>query len=172
MYQLPIFRHWTYKYSSHGTWVTCIRLENLNQEFLPQSLSQASLVQHILALCSQRQFLSTGERKGSDVAKKKQLKLILLTGQGLAHSECVGWRIFLKWKNPAVEDYWSQTRRYLNCVDIEHSILKVFQNLSSLISSQLLHICCKEAHTSGKTEKRGRWGSNWLHHNIQEFHIN
>lgn len=140
---------------------------------LPQSLSQASLVQHILALCSQRQFLSTGERKGSDVAKMKQLKLILLIGQGLAHSECVGWGVFLKWKNPGViEDYWSQTRRYLNCVDIEHSILKVFQNLSSLISSQLPHICCKETHTSGKTEKRGRWGSNWLHRNIQEFHIN
>lgn len=130
---------------------------------LPKSLRQASLVQHILALCSQRQYLSTRERKGCKVAKKKQLKLILLIGQGLAHSEWVGWGIFLKRNNPAViEDYWSQTRRHLNCRDFECSILKVFQNLSSLISSQLIHICCKETHTLRKTEKRGRRVSNWL----------
>lgn len=41
----------------------------------------------------------------------------------------------------------------------------------SFVSSQLLHICCKEAHTLRKTEKRGRWVSNWLYHDIQEFHI-
>lgn len=122
---------------------------------LPKSLSQASLVQDILALCSQRQFLSTRERKGSDVAKKKQLKLILLIGQGLAHSECVGWGIFLKWKNPAViEDCWSQTRRYLNCVDFEHSILKMFHNLSSLISSQLLHLLQRNPHIKKNREER------------------
>lgn len=106
--------------------------------------------------------------------KKKQLNLILLIGQGLVHSKRVGWGIFLKGKNPTVsEDYWFKTGRHLNCGDFERSILEVFQTLSSLISSQLLHICWKkQSHTLRKTEKRGRWVSNWLYHDTQEFLIN
>lgn len=132
-------------------------MQSLFRDNPSKVLNQASLVQDIWALCSQRQFLSTRERRGSDVAKKKHLKLILLIGQWLAHNECVGWGFFLNEK----------TLQLLRITD-----LKALQTLPSLISSQLLHICWEESHTLRKTEKRGRWVSNWMYHDTQEFHIN